>query len=368
MNERDLYLYKLMSMEVTEKLRRNAHLYQNRFPHVSRNYNYKAEENRYWTASFHPGMMYLAYDLTKEKDFLQYAGEYLDSFEKRLDQKVSITHDLGFLYSLSCVAYYKLTGNERAGRIAERAAEMLAERYHKGGKYIQAWGEFGLGNPYVRIIIDTMLNLPLLYWSDREEHHEIAEAHARTSAAYLIRDDFTSYHTFWMDPHSGRAIRGATHQGFRDESTWARGQAWSVYGFALSYAKTKKEDFLKTAVSCADVFINHLPADFIPYWDFNFNDNIPDIKDTSAASIFLCGLLELCKWVKPETASKYEEIIKRMFFSLYIKYFDHDPNNIGVLKGGMYHRDGGACEFTSWGDYFFFEALVRRQKDWQMYW
>ena len=368
LSKKDLYLYQLMSTEITGKLSRNAHLYQTGFPHVSTGYRYLAEENRYWTSAFHPGMMYLAYDLTGNQEFLQYAGRYLDSFEGRLDEQVHITHDLGFLYTLSCGAYQQLTGDERAGAIADRAAGMLAGRYHRTGRYIQAWGEFGKGDPNVRIIIDTMLNLPLLYRSDKEEYRQMARAHAETSAAHLIRKDYSSYHTYWMDAQSGTPVRGATHQGFRDESTWARGQAWAVYGFALSYVKTKEPAFLETAINCAEVFIRNLPADSVPYWDFNFNDHIPDIKDSSAAAIFLCGLLELCKHTDQATAQRYRETAQKMFFSLFLDYFDHNPDNIGVLKQSMYHRDDGAGEFTAWGDYFFFEAVVRMQKDWEMFW
>ena len=366
--KKDVFLYKTMSTIIEEKLRRSAHNYTGKFTHVSENYQYTAEDNRFWTASFYPGMMFLAYDLTKDEFFLQYTEDYLDSFEARLDHSVHITHDLGFLFTLSAVAPYKLTGNKRAKQLAQRAADMLAGRYHEKGQYIQAWGEFGAGTPNVRIIIDTMLNLPLLYWSSNEKHHEIAKNHGRTTAKYLIREDDTSFHTYWMNPVTGEAVAGATHQGARDESTWARGQAWAVYGFALSYRYTKDAEFLAAAQKTAAVFISHLPENFIPYWDFNFNDKCPDIRDTSAAAIFLCGLLELCNWVEKETEEIYRKIIYTVIKALYLGYFNIDPDNCGLLRESMYHRDGGANEFTSWGDYFFFEALVRLQKDWVLFW
>jgi Glycosyl Hydrolase Family 88. len=364
----DMYLYKLMTTEIEEKLRRTASLYTKGFPHVSEKYEYIAEPNNLWTSSFYPGMMFLMYDLTGDDFFLKYTEDYLDSFEERLDKRAHISHDLGFLYTLSSVAPYKLTGNERGKKVAQRAADMLAERYNEDGQYIQAWGEYGVGTPDVRIIIDTMLNLPLLYWSENEKHHEMAIAHARTSAKYLVRDDYTSFHTYWMNPQTGAPVRGATHQGLRDESTWARGQAWTVCGYALSYMYTKEKEFLEVATKAARVFIDNLPEDSVPYWDFNFNDNAPDIRDTSAASIFICGLLELCKWVDEETAEEYRQVVYKMMRSLFDKYFEHNPDTCGVLREAMYHRDGGADAYTSWGDYFFLEALVRLQKDWKLFW
>lgn len=372
--DRDDYLYWLMSREVEEKLRRSADRYITRYPHVSERYSYKPEENRLWTSAFYPGMMYLAYDLTGDMDFLKYQEDYLNSFEERLENGVHLTHDLGFLYTLSSVACFKLTGEERARQLALRAADCLAGRYNNKGRYIQAWGKMETGESEeskeseVRIIIDTMLNLPLLYWSGKEAYRRIAVEHAKTSARYLVRKDYTSYHTYWMNAGTGEAVRGATHQGFHDESTWARGEAWAVYGYALSYRYTREKLFLQTAMGTADVFIRNLPNDGVPYWDFSFNDRIPDLKDTSAVAIALCGLLELCNWVDEMKADTYRQVVFRVMRSLFDHYFDHDPDRAGILKEGMYHRDDGANEFTVWRDYFFFEALVRLQKDWKPYW
>jgi Predicted unsaturated glucuronyl hydrolase involved in regulation of bacterial surface properties, and related proteins len=366
--DKDIYLYKLMTSEIEEKLRRTAHKYIKSYPHVSKGYEYVAEENKLWTSSFYPGMMFLMYDFTGDEFFLKYSKDYLDSFEDRLDKMAHINHDLGFLFTLTSVSNYKLTGNERAKNLAMRAADMLAARYNEKGNYIQAWGEFGEGTPYVRIIIDTMLNLSLLYWSGNEKYIEIATKHAITSSNTLMRDDYSSFHTYWFNPENGNHVRGATHQGLRDESTWARGQGWAVYGYALSYMYTKEEKFLEVSKNAAEVFIKNLPTDNVPYWDFNFNDTCPDIRDTSAAAIFICGLLELCKWVDEDTAKRYNQVVYNIVNALFENYFEHNPDNCGILRESMYHRDDGANEFTSWGDYFFLEALVRLQKDWTLFW
>lgn len=364
----DPVLYQLMSMEILEKIRRGLPLFVDRYPHVSNRLVYSPEENTYWTSAFFPGMAFLAYDLTGDSAFLAHAEDYLDSFSERLTLRKGITHDLGFLYTLSCRAYALLTGNPRAQAFEKEACELLKQRYHTKGEYLQAWGPMGIGYPDVKIIIDTMMNLPLLYNAEDAMCREIAYRHAKTAAHSLMRPDGSSYHVFLMNPETGEAVEGRTHQGYRDESTWARGQGWAVYGFALSYRHTKDRQFLDIARQAAEVFIRNLPGDCIPYWDFAFSDAVPDIKDTSAAAIFICGLLALCDWVDEIQAERYRRIVRTIVRSLYDRYFLHDPDNVGILREGVFHRDAGARECVIWGDYFFFEALVRMQKDWHTYW
>lgn len=166
-----------------------------------------------------------------------------------------------------------------------------------------------------------------------------------------------------MNPETGEAICGKTHQGYADESTWARGQAWTVYGFALSYAYTKEPHFLDIAVKAAEVFIENLPEDFVPYWDFTFYDKNPDLRDTSAGAIFVCGLLELCNYVSEEQQSQYHRLVNAIMRSLYYKYRVNKVQEAnGILGEGVYHRMDGADECVIWGDYFYMEALMRIQK------
>lgn len=371
----DAPLYGLISQEIEEKLRRSAAAYTERFPHVStipeEGLRYVPEENILWTSAFFPGMMLLAYDRTGDENFLKYTGCYLDSFENRLNKRIHISHDLGFLYTLTGVALYKLTGNGRAREMALKAAGMLTERYNEKGRYIQAWGEFNVGTPYVKIIVDTMLNLPLFFWAGEttgdKRYTEIATAHAHTCADYLVREDFTSFHTYLMDPVTGKAVEGRTHQGFHDDSTWARGQAWVVTGFALAYRYTKEPRFLEVSKKAAEVFIQNLPADNVPYWDFSFNDRVPDLRDTSAGAIFACGMLELADQTDGEEGERFRAAARAVVRGLYDHYFLHDPDRSGVLTDGIYHRvHGPTC--TIWGDYFFYEALIRLQKDWKRFW
>lgn len=361
--------YELAMRDALKKVDMALPLFTSRFPHVSSHLIYTPEENKIWTASFFPGIVNLAYDYTGDSKYLKHQEEYLDSFEYRLNNKIKITHDLGFLYTLSCVALYKLTGNKRAYRLANQAADVLATRFHEKGQYIQAWGEMGDTYPDVKIIIDTMLNLPLLYWSKDERNKKIAAAHAKTSAKYLVREDYSSFHTYLMNPETGEGVVGKTHQGFRDDSTWARGQGWTVYGYVLSYRYTKNEEFLRISENAADYYIKHLPKNYIPYWDFSFTDEIPDIRDTSAAAILCCGLLELCKYVEKKKAEEYETVVHKIMNSLIHDYTTKDvPESTGLLKEGMYHRTNGANECVIWGDYYYMEALLRLLKDWNLFW
>ncbi len=366
-------LYEEALEAALRKIRSNLHVFSHKYPHVSVNNVYIPEENRLWTSSFFPGIAYLAYDITGEKEYLAYSDEYLKTFQWRLEKGHTETHDLGFLYTLSCVSNYKLTGNEKAKVIALKAADILIGRFNEKGRYIQAWSKIGLKYPDVKMIIDTMLNLPLLYWAFEttgdQKYYKAAYNHAVTTALHIVREDASTYHTYLMNPDTGEAVEGKTHQGFADESTWARGQAWAVYGFVLSYVYTKEPDFLHVAKKTCNYFINHLPGDFIPYWDFSFDDDKPDIRDSSAAAIALCGLLELKKHVQGEERELYEKVAYKMVESLYINYSTrNNANSNGLIMHGMYHRTDGADECTIWGDYFYLEGLVRLLKDWWIYW
>ena len=350
-------------------LKENLDNFVGKYPHVSENNWYRAEENALWTSSFFVGMCFLAYEHSRDSIFLKYEKEHLKSFEDRIANRRGISHDLGFLYTLSCVADYKVTGNSEGERIAREAAGLLAQRYNEKGRYIQAWGEMGISYPDVKIIIDTMLNLPLLYWTGEPDKIEIARNHALTASTTLVRPDYSTYHTYLMNPDTGEAVCGKTHQGHRDESIWARGQGWAVYGYALSYRYTKEPRFLEVAKKAAEVFTNNLPENLVPYWDFDFTDENPDIRDTSAASIFVCGLLELCNYVSEEEAAEYLTLSEKIMKSLREQYSTRglaDCN--GILTEGMYHRHDGQEECTIWGDYFYMEALMTLTRDRGLYW
>jgi len=349
-------------------IRVNVDEYTDRFQHVSDQGIYPKEENKLWTMGFYPGQLYLAYDYTGDDYYLSHRETILKSFKERCDHGHMQTHDIGFLFEMTAYYDYIRTGDKSSKDLFLAAADRLMLRYNEPGGFIQAWGPMSQGSGRTRIIIDTMMNLPLLYLatdlSGDPKYAQAGKSHAMVSSKTLIRDDYSSYHTYWMDIESGQAIKGATHQGFRDESTWARGQAWAIYGFYKSYQGTKDTYFLDLAIRCADVFLKNLPTNDICYWDFAFTDKTPDIRDSSAASIAACGLLKIGQALGGDQGDIYKNEGIRLLRIMANRY---QNNNIypgcGILKEGMYHRDSGARAFTSWGDYYYVEALSTFIKD-----
>lgn len=342
---------------------------------------YEATENVEWTTGFWTGVIWLAYEMTGE-DVFREAGEFqVESFLKRIKEKIDVNHhDMGFLYSLSCVAAYKLTGNQHAKEAAVLAADHLAERYREKGQFLQAWGNPGEPKEY-RLIIDCLLNLPLLYWATEvtgdQSYQQKAENHIKTAMKCILRPDDSTYHTHFFDVETGEPTYGVTHQGNRNGSAWARGQAWGVYGIALSYRYLKNPEYLDLFCRVTDYFIEHLPEDLVPYWDFDFDTGSEEPRDSSASAITICGILEMAKYLDEEKAAKYLDAADRMLCAL----ITHCANNNikvsnGLLLHGTYARsseentctDRGVDECNTWGDYFYMEALTRRYKDWELYW
>ncbi len=339
----------------------NVDAYYEGFQHVSEDDIYPKEENKLWTMGFYPGQLYLAYQKTGDPYYIKHRKEILESFRNRCDSGHMETHDIGFLFEMTAYYDYLATGDPKSKKLFLDAADKLMKRYHEKGGYIQAWGPL-TSQGQTRIIIDCMMNLPLLYLASQETGHkkyaQAAASHAKISMRTLLRDDASTYHTYWMDVESGKPLRGATHQGHRDESIWARGQAWSLYGFLKSYQFTQNQDFLEASKRSADVFLKGLPDNDICYWDFDFSAENPDIYDSSAASIAICGLLGLAKVLTGQEAFHYEYEAKRLLMILANRFQNTQiKEGMGILKEGMYHRDQGARAFTSWGDYYFVEAL-----------
>lgn len=335
----------------------------------SENYVYQQTKNSSWTEGFWTGMVWLAYEFTKDDVFRKVAEHHVQSFKDRIEALRYVNHhDMGFLYSPSCVAAYKLTGNEDAKKAAILAADNLISRYQPVGEFIQAWGELGAENNY-RLIIDCLLNIPLLYWATSvtgdPKYAEIATKHCHTCINCVIRDDFTTYHTYYFDKKTGAPLRGVTAQGYSNDSCWARGQAWGVYGLAISYAYTKNEKIIPLFNGVTQKFIDQLPADKVPYWDMIFTSG-DEPRDTSSAAIAACGILQMDKYVKNE---KFVQTAIDMIDALNKNYRCGENSN-GILTDAMYSRpDGHKPECNIWGDYYFMEALMRlNNPDWNMYW
>ena len=363
------------------QVRCNLPLYTDRCQnHSSVRGVYPACDNVQWTCGFWPGEVWLAYERTGDEAFKAAALKLAAGFDYRIRHKIEVDHhDMGFLYSPSCVAAWNLVGDTAARDAAILAADQLCARFQPKGQFIQAWGAMGAPENY-RFIIDCLLNLPLLYWAaevtGNARYADIARRHSTTCLANSFRPDGSTYHTFFMNP-DGTPGRGATCQGYKDDSFWARGQAWGVYGSILSYRYTKKAEYLETFRKALAFYLTRLPADLVPYWDMVFTDGCAEPRDSSSAAIVACGLLEACKWVDEAEAAGYEALARRMLANLAQNYTAAAPQpGAGQLLHGTYSKKSpyntctpeGVDEYTSWGDYFYMEALTRLTKDWQLYW
>ncbi len=347
----------------------------------SENQFYAPTDNVDWTPGFWTGEIWLAYERTGREELKQ-AGEWqMGSFLERICQRREVeTHDLGFLYSPSCVAGYKLTGSQLGREAALKAAAELTKRFHEKGEFLQAWGPLDAPDNY-RLIIDCLLNLPLLYWASEEtgepRFREVAEKHIHTALANVIRPDFSTWHTFFFNRETGAPDHGATCQGYRDGSAWARGQAWGIYGTAVGYRYTRRASYLPIFEGVTDYFLRHLPADLVPFWDLEFGDGDDQPRDSSSASIAACGMLEMAKYLPEEKSRYYKGIAARLVKALADGYAVTDP---AVSNGQVLHstysnhspyntcNHYGVDECNLWGDYFYMEALTRLTKDWEMYW
>lgn len=327
-----------------------------------------------WTEGFWTGMLWLAWEVTGDDKYRVVAETLLDSFEERLDKLIKVdTHDLGFLYLLSCVNAWRLTGNLRARTLALRAAELLYHRFNTTAKVIQAWGDLNDPARQGRMIIDCNLNVPLLFWAANEtgngEWRQAATHHLSQAARYLVRRDASTFHTFYMNIHNGQPLHGDTHQGYSDNSCWARGQAWGIYGFALGFRHTGNTDQPQLARKLAHYFLNRLPEDYVCYWDLIFTPEDNALRDTSAAAVAVCGLAELLTLLPLSDPLRpaYGNAIELIMRNLREHYFAHSQD--GLLREGVYNfgRNMGINEPNLWGDYFYFEALVRLSRTWTPY-
>lgn len=364
--------------ECLKQIDLNMEYFKDKFPYSATKQNkYPIIENIEWTDGFWTGMLWLAYEYTKDEKYRELAEKNVDSFLHRVENRIELDHhDLGFLYSLSCVSAYKITGSEKAKRAALLAADKLMERWQEKGEFLQAWGPKDSPEHY-RFIIDCMLNIPLLYWASQmtndPKYEAVAKKHFETSCKYVIRDDASAFHTFYMDPLTGEPSHGATRQGYNDDSSWARGQAWGIYGIPLNIRYTGQTEYIDLYKGMTNYFLNRLPQDNVCYWDLIFNDGSGQSKDSSAAAAAVCGMLEADPFLADNDPDKvvYHKACANILRSLMNNYTstEHEPGN-PILYHGVYswHSGKGVDEGNIWGDYYYMEAIYRQLKQWNSYW
>lgn len=372
-------LYEI-SKFILEKTQENGEIFGDRLPTSTKEGKYNFAEDGNWVGGFWTGLNYLCYEMSGKPGYLDAARKSRHRFTKRLYENIdSLDHDIGFLYILSSVADYKITGCKEARKIALNAAEVLAKRFNEKGKFIQAWNVWNPDNPFSqenrgRIIIDCMYNMPLLFWASEEtgnrNYYEIADAHTDTCGKYIVRPDYTTYHTYVFNPDTGEPKYGRTHQGFAHESCWSRGQSWAVGGFAYAYGYTGNKRYLEIAKNCAHVFIDSLEEDHVPMWDFSLPNKAGEPRDTSAGAIAAEGMLEISRHVPKGEKEYYIDQAAKIIHSLYNNYSTRTVSEEqGLLLQGCGNRpkNPNTCSLI-YGDYYFAEAVGRLMGNVKIYW
>jgi len=325
--------------------------------------SWKVKNSGSWTSGFFPGCLWYMYEWSEDTLFLEWAENWTASMEQ--EKYDTGSHDVGFKVYCSFGNGYRITGNESYPAIMIQAAQSLATRFNPTVGCIKSWNSGSRGQ--YPVIIDNMMNLELLFWASKNggesSLYDIAVMHAVKTIENHVREDGSTYHVVDFDPSTGEVISRKTVQGYSDESTWARGQAWGLYGFTMAYRETDSTLFLATAKKIADYFIDHLPEDNVPYWDF-VAPNIPDEeKDASAAAIAASGLLELSGLVsESDKKVKYQNAAFDILESLCsVNYLAEGTNSSGILLHGVGNNNSGSEVDVSliYADHYFIEALIR---------
>lgn len=319
----------------------------------------------WWCSGFMPGTLWYLYEYTNDAKLLEYAKTYTDRIEK--EQYNNGTHDLGFMIYCSYGNGLRLTDNKDYIPIMMTGAESLATRYNPLIGCIQSWGANAKWQ--FPVIIDNMMNLEFLFWASKQsgdpKFRDICISHADKTIRNHYRPDFSSFHVVSYDTITGLPEKKNTHQGYNDESAWARGQAWGLYGYVMAYRETKMQRYLDQACKIAGFLLNHpnLPADKIPYWDFNAPD-IPEAKrDASAGAIIASALIELSLYAEKEAADQYIRVAETQLRTLSSpEYFaGTGTNGHFILKHSTGHLPGNSEVDVplTYADYYYIEALLR---------
>ncbi len=322
-----------------------------------------------WRSGFWPGIEWYLFEATKDNYWKVQAEKSTELIGGVIDHRVS-SHDLGFQFFCSYGNGYRLTKNATYKAILLRAADSLATLYNPVVGTILSWPYRVKQNGWPHhTIIDNMMNLELLFWAAKnggsKKLYDIAFRHAEVTMNNHFRPDFSAYHVVFYDSITGKFIKGITHQGYADNSIWARGQAWAIYGFTMAYRETNHAPFLQTAIKAADLYLQKLSKDKIPFWDFN-DPAIPTApKDASAAAITASALLELSDFITDTLqAKKYKNAAKAMIKELSTdQYLSKETNHAFLM-----HSTGNKPALKDidvpiiYADYYFLEALLRLKK------
>lgn len=320
--------------------------------------------SEWWCSGFYPGTLLNLYEETEDEELYTEAVRMLELLEK--EQYNTTTHDLGFMMFCSFGKANTIAPKEEYNKILLNSAHSLASRFNPKIGAIRSWDS----DPKdFLVIIDNMMNLELLFWATKEigdsSFYKIAITHANTTIKNHFRPDNSSYHVLNYDPETGEIKEKKTAQGYADESAWARGQAWGLYGFTATYRETAEPKYLEQAIKIADFMLNHpnMPINKVPYWDFNAPDIPNALRDASAAAITASALFELSTYVENEKRQQYYSTAETILETLSSpQYLAEQGSNGGfLLKHGVGHlpQNSEVDVPLTYADYYFIEALKR---------
>lgn len=338
-----------------------------KFPYTTKNGVHVAKANEgisWWTNGFWGGLMWLMYCGSGNEDYKRSAERNEERLDGAFEEFWGLHHDVGFMYHITAGVHYKLTGNELSKKRNMYAACLLASRFHVNGEFIRAWND----EPCVTII-DSMMNIPLLYWASAEtgdpHFRDIAMKHADTVRRNHIRADGSVKHIVAYDTESGEAVQTLAGQGYSEDSSWSRGQSWALYGFVLSYIHTGKEEYLDTAKQTAHYFISCVSDDYLPKSDFRAPKE-PLLYDMTASACAAAGLLELSRHVSEYEGEMYYNAAVKLLKAMTERFCNFDAAVDHVVEMGTerWTDDPEQIGKTAnipiiYGDYYFAEAIYK---------
>lgn len=317
-----------------------------------------------WCAGFWPGVLWYDYESTQDPEILKQAENYTASLEY-LSRTPAFDHDLGFLVFCSYGNAYRLTHDKKYKEVILNTADTLATLFNPKVGTILSWPRNVEMLGGHNTIMDNMINLEMLFWASKNggprNLYDIAVKHAETTMKNHFRPDYTSYHVAVYDPDNGKFIKGMTHQGYADDTMWARGQSWAIYGYTMVYRETGDPRFLDFAKKVTNVYLDRLPADYVPYWDFD-DPKIPAAsRDASAAAVVASALLELQCYCEGAEKARYLDAAYRMINSLNADRYRSPSTRSSFLDHSTGHRPAGSeIDYSIiYADYYYIEALNR---------
>ena len=360
--------------KLDKKLKLVSERSKNKIPYTTRDgvHNNMADEDiTWWTNGFWAGLMWLMYVGTKDEHYKSVAERAEEMLDKAFEKYDTLHHDVGFMWYISSGVNYRLFGGEKSRLRTIYAANMLASRYNAAGKFIRSWN----GDHVGWVIIDSMMNIPLLYWASKEHNDNrykyIAENHADTVLGTHIRADGSVNHIVNLNPENGEVIETFGGQGYGVGSSWSRGQSWAIYGFVLSYIHTGKREYLDAAKRVAHYFIaNVSETGYVSRVDFRSPDE-PVLIDTTASACAACGLIEIANNVGEYEKNLYLGAAIKILKALEENYCDWTDKEDSILRMGTEayncHESGRHVPII-YGDYFFTEAIYKLKGNDMLFW